>query len=137
MVLKDQRRELNYFFIASTVYYIFILVLCLCLIPVAVAMNMIANVITDHEDIPAVKLRDSLIFMIFFSILGAVSLLYLVRRILWLLNEKDDELRYRSMKVGEEVLKADGGASVPPKMVESREGSFAVGAPVPISSNPN
>lgn len=43
MVLKDQRRQLNYFFIASTVYYIFLLILILCLIPVVVAINLIEH----------------------------------------------------------------------------------------------
>lgn len=41
LVLKGQRRQLNRFFIASTVYYIFSLILVMCLIPIAVAIDAI------------------------------------------------------------------------------------------------
>ena len=50
----------------------------------------------------------SIIFMVIMSLIGIASLAYIVKRIFWLLIEKDEELRYRSLKVGDEVLKSDG-----------------------------
>ena len=111
-VLKSQRRHLHHFFIASTVYYIFVIILTLCLIPVLLSVYFIEKLHDDDAPIlpTEVKFRDILVFMIFFILLGAGSLIYLVRRINWLLVEKDDELRYRSIKIGEEidVLKKQG-----------------------------
>lgn len=107
MVLKSQRRQLNSFFIASTVYYIFLLILSMCLIPIVVAIDLIQDIIIFDKDAPQIKLRDVLAFMGFFALIAIISLVYIVKRIMWLLNEKDDELRYRSMKVGEEILKKE------------------------------
>lgn len=104
-VLKDQRRSLNHFFISSTVYYIFLMILVLCLIPIAVAVSVIENLAqlpgSEPENPAKMKFTDILFFMIVFALLSVVSLMYLVRRINWLLIEKDEELRYRSMKIGD------------------------------------
>jgi|LauGreDrversion4_2_1035121.scaffolds.fasta_scaffold834373_2 hypothetical protein len=52
--------------------------------------------------------------MIFFFLIGTGSLFYLVKRINWLLIEKDDELRYRSMKLGDDdVLKEQNDGNNP------------------------
>lgn len=79
------------------------MVLVLCLVPVAIAVNLIENLKPDDgsENPAKVKFVDLLFFMIVFALLGVVSLLYLVKRINWLLVEKDEELRYRSMKIGD------------------------------------
>ena len=47
-------------------------------------------------------------FIIFNFILSVLCLLYVVKRINWLLIEKEEELCYRSLKIGEEVLKTEG-----------------------------
>ncbi len=41
-------------------------------------------------------------------LLSVICLLYVVKRINWLLVEKEEELRYRALKVGEEVLLSEG-----------------------------
>lgn len=65
------------------------------------------------EDPAKLKFRDILFFMVFFALMGAGSLLYLVRRINWLLIEKDEELRYRSMKVGDnDIFKRQSSSAV-------------------------
>ncbi len=46
--------------------------------------------------------------MTFIFLLGAGSLLYLVKRINWLLIDKEDELCYRSLKAGDDVMKTEG-----------------------------
>jgi hypothetical protein len=74
-----------------------VLLLVLCLIPIAISISEIEK---DKLDKSWISLPQHLTFMIFFFILAAVSLMYLVRRIYWLLLEKDEELRYRSLKVG-------------------------------------
>lgn len=65
-------------------------------------------------------------FMVLLFLLGAVSLLYLVKRIHWLLIEKDDELRYRSLKVGDDVMKNDASKATFEKGPERllSEGSY-------------
>jgi hypothetical protein len=91
-VLKNQRRELNHYFIVSGVYYIFCIILAFCLIPISVAIK-------DQKedfDITGNRLTNHVIFMIFFFLLGAGSLSYLVRRIHWLLIEIEEELRYNA-----------------------------------------
>ena len=47
-------------------------------------------------------------FMISMFLLSVICLLYVVKRINWLLIEKEEELRYRALKVGEEVLLSEG-----------------------------
>ncbi len=39
IVLKNQRRELNQYFISSSVYYIFIIILSFCIIPISFAIK--------------------------------------------------------------------------------------------------
>jgi hypothetical protein len=69
-------------------------------------MAYIESNVDDGGKAPRFKLEGLISFMIFFFLIGTGSLLYLVKRINWLLIEKDDELRYRSMKLGDDdVLK--------------------------------
>jgi hypothetical protein len=91
-VLKNQRRELNHYFIVSAVYYIFCIILAFCLIPISVAIKDQ----NEDFDITGNRLTNHIVFIIFFFLLGAGSLLYLVRRINWLLKEIEEELRYNA-----------------------------------------
>ena len=60
-------------------------------------------------------------FTIFNFVLAVLCLLYVVRRINWLLIEKEEELCYRSLKIGPEVLKTEGDEESDLKvMVERR-----------------
>ena len=49
-----------------------------------------------------------LIFLSLIFTISAICLVYIVWRINWLLKEKEEELSYRSLKVGDEVLKNEG-----------------------------
>lgn len=91
-VLKNQRRELNHYFIVSAVYYIFCIILSFCLIPISVAIRDQ----NEDFDITGNRLTNHIVFIAFLFFLGAGSLMYLVRRINWLLNEIEEELRYNA-----------------------------------------
>ena len=91
-LVKRQRRELNDFFIASTVYYIFMLILCFCILPVAAYLFLYSPSLGK-------LFADAFFYLILFISMGTGSLWYAVRRINWLLWQKDHELQYRSMKV--------------------------------------
>ena len=91
-VLKNQRRELNHYFIVSAVYYIFCIILAFCLIPISVAIKDQ----NEDFDITGNRLANHIVFIAFFFLLGAGSLMYLVRRINWLLKEIEEELRYNA-----------------------------------------
>ncbi|TNV77349.1 hypothetical protein FGO68_gene7993 [Halteria grandinella] len=129
-VLKGQRRQLNHFFITSTVYYIFLMILVLCLVPILIAVNLIENLKpdtdSDSENPAQIKFTDLLLFMLVFALLSVISLLYLVKRINWLLIEKDEELRYRSMKIGDDDVlqkQKSGGAKSSPFKAVDKQGS--------------
>lgn len=94
LLVKFQRRELSRFFIFSAVYYIFLIILSFSVIPLAVAN------IRGSDD----EKYGSAVVIAVFTLFGSVSLGYALRRIMWLLEEKDEEMRFRSLKVGEEVL---------------------------------
>ena len=80
-------------------YYIFIIVLSICLVPVIIAQGMLnKNADDDDKKEDQQKFRSLLAFTIALVILGSVSLMYLVRRIHWLLILKDIELRHQSTK---------------------------------------
>ncbi len=89
------------YFISSSVFYIFLIILSLCLIPISVAIN-------HDNQLKGQKMFRHIAFMVFIFFLGAGSLKYLVKRINWLLIDKEDELCYRSLKAGEDVLKTEG-----------------------------
>ncbi len=76
----------------------------MCLIPVAVAMNTIENIF-NSGDSARDKFRDAIVFMVFAALISSLSLVYLVKRIHWLLVEKDEELRKRSLLTGEDFIK--------------------------------
>ena len=99
MILKNQRRELSKFFIVSCVFYSFLLILSLCYIPIVISSKSLRN---DKQ------FMMHLCFIIFNFLLSVLCLLYVVKRINWLLIEKEEELCYRSLKIGEEVLKTEG-----------------------------
>jgi cytoskeletal protein RodZ len=101
--LKKQRRELNHFFIASTVYYIFIVILSLSLVPILIAVSLIKDQEPDGNA-PEFKFKGTLIFVLFLILIAIISLLYLVKRIHWLLVQKDIELRHHSTKSNHEDL---------------------------------
>jgi hypothetical protein len=99
MILKNQRRELSKFFIVSCVFYSFLLILSFCYIPIVISSASLSN--NKQFDM-------HLGFIIFNFMLSVLCLLYVVKRINWLLIEKEEELCYRSLKIGEEVLKTEG-----------------------------
>ena len=99
MVLKNQRRELSKFFIVSCVFYSFLLILSFCYIPIVISSASLKN---DKQ------FGIHIGFIIFNFLLSVLCLLYVVKRINWLLIEKEEELCYRSLKLGEEVLKTEG-----------------------------
>jgi uncharacterized membrane protein len=97
-VLKNQRRELNHYFIASTVYYIFSIILSICLIPISLAIK--------DQNSEEKRLTNHILFMVFLFLLGVGSLMYLVKRIHWLLVEIEEELRFNaSRKDADEVFR--------------------------------
>ncbi len=92
--IKDQRKELNYFFIASSVYYIFLLIFCMCLVPIAyLTFSQL-----DGDMFGFRIFADSFFFIIIFICTGTGSLIYAVKRIHWLLGQKDQELQVRSRR---------------------------------------
>ena len=107
-VLKNQRRELNHYFIVSAVYYIFCIILAFCMIPISVAIKDQ----NDDLDIAGIKLTNHIIFIAFFFFLGAGSLLYLVRRINWLLIEIEEELRYNANRTDADEVFRDENLDV-------------------------
>lgn len=104
IVLKSQRRELNTFFIVSSIYYLFMLIMCFCLVPIAVSLTLVDEFFESKDE--KEKLFSVIVFMVFFTMISSFSLIYLTRRVHWLLIEKDEELRFRSLRVGsEDVIK--------------------------------
>jgi hypothetical protein len=74
------------------VYYIFMLILSLCILPVGIYLIL--------HNLSINKLfADAFFYIILFISMGTGSLWYAVRRINWLLCQKDHELQYRSLKV--------------------------------------
>ncbi len=102
MILKNQRRELSKFFIVSCVFYFFVLILSFCYIPIVISSA------SQNYESGNKQFIIHLGFIIFNFLLSALCLLYVVKRINWLLIEKEEELCYRSLKIGEEVLKTEG-----------------------------
>lgn len=62
------------------------------MIPISVAIKDQ----NEDFDITGNRLTNHIVFIAFFFFLGAGSLMYLVRRINWLLNEIEEELRYNA-----------------------------------------
>ena len=85
---------MNYFFISSSVYYIFMLILSMCLVPIAYFSFW--NITGDFFGLRI--LTDSFFFIIIFVCTGTGSLIYAVKRIHWLLGQKDEELQVRSRR---------------------------------------
>ena len=113
MVLKAQRRELNWYFMASAVTYFFTIIQGFSL------LFIFLQTIVKFDN----KMRKGC-FMIGFSIF---CLLYLQRKMLQLLKQKDYELRYRSLNTSDSVIHSDaeddedkGSRYVPPRVEDSR-----------------
>lgn len=71
----------------------FLIVISFCAIPILIAQIKIDT--EGHSIFGA---------LVFFMAVAIGSLSYAVRRINWLLIEKDEELRYRSLRIGEEIV---------------------------------
>ena len=71
------------------------LILSMCLLPVAIATFQLAL-----QDLLVLRiLGDAFFFIILFTCTATGSLSYAVRRIYWLLDQKDEELQERSRKM--------------------------------------
>ena len=68
------------------------LILSCCIVPVAIYL-------IQHNPSVNKLFADAFFYIILFISMGTGSLWYAVRRINWLLCQKDHELQYRSMKV--------------------------------------
>jgi hypothetical protein len=76
--VKSQLKELNHFFIASTIYYIFLIVFCCCSIPITVSIFVNGWVQINF-------LFTQIFYVILFFCVSTGSLSYALRRIYWLL----------------------------------------------------
>lgn len=71
--------------------------------PILIALSLIISNKQDG-DAPEFKFNGIFFFSLFLIFIGVVSLMYLLKRIHWLLVQKDIELRHHSTKSNHEDL---------------------------------
>ena len=119
LIVKRQRKDLHSFFIVSTVFYIYILIVSVSHVPIVVVA---AREVTGIKFFSLSNKSLSLLFT--FAFIGIFSLTYLIKRILWHLEEKDEELRDRSIKETGSFILTTGGYLVTPDSKNDRTTSI-------------
>lgn len=87
IIVKHQRKDLHSFFIVSAVFYIYIIIVSVSHIPIVVVSVWEGPGATIFS-----MSNKSLYLVLIFAFIGIFSLTYIIKRILWHLEEKDEKL---------------------------------------------